>query len=113
MKPAPKPVAERYGMLTVLGYESPFGWRVRCDCGNEKHLNGNNLRSQQYVSCGCSRYQRHRALMKERHRKAKVIKNAHLQPLKHAKRGTPCWCCRNKTGTKDAVALCYVCRGAA
>lgn len=111
MNPGVKPVAARYGMLTVLRYDSPQGWRVRCDCGTEKYLNGNNLRSEQYRSCGCTRYQRHRELMQERHKKAKAVQNAHKVPLRHPKNGTACWCCRNRTGTSAAVALCYICRG--
>lgn len=106
-----KPVAARYGMLTVLGHERGAGWRVRCDCGNERHYDGGALRTETYMSCGCARYKRHRQLMQERWKRRLVTKNAHLKPLKHAKRGTPCWCCRNKTGSKDPVALCYICRG--
>ena len=109
MNPAVKPVASRYGMLTVLGYESPHGWRVRCDCGVEKHYNGNNLRSETYLSCGCARYRRHPQMMRERHAKAKAASTK--KPRRLPKHGTPCWCCRNKTGTNAPVALCYVCRG--
>ncbi len=111
MNPVVKPVASRYGMLTVLHHERGAGWRVRCDCGVERHYDGGALRSETYLSCGCARYKRHAAMMKERWRKAGVIKNAHLKPLRHATRGTPCWVCRNRTGTRAAVALCYVCRG--
>lgn len=111
MNPGVKPVAARYGMLTVLRYDSPQGWRVRCDCGNEKYLNGNNLRSETYHSCGCARYTKRRAPVRRRDTSSLVTKNAHLKPLRHATRGTPCWVCRNRTGARAAVALCYVCRG--
>jgi len=41
----------------------------------------------------------------------KQVQNAHKIPLTHADDGTACWCCRNKTGTRAAVALCYICEG--
>lgn len=111
MKPKPAPVDKRYGMLTVLRYDSPHGWRVRCDCGTEKYLNGNNLRSGTYNSCGCARYSRRRPSTRRRDPRAPVGINLHLIPLRHAKRGTRCWCCRNRTGSREAVALCYICKG--
>lgn len=101
-----KPVASQYGMLTVLNHERGLGWRVRCECGNERHFDGGALRSKTYLSCGCSRYTKRR-----REKSNPVQKNSHLKPLRHATRGTPCWVCRNRTGTRAAVALCYVCRG--
>lgn len=102
-----KPVASRYGMLTVLGHERGFGWRVRCDCGNERHYDGGALRTKTYMSCGCARYKRHAELMKARWVKATSAK----KPRRLPKHGTPCWCCRNKTGIDAPVALCYVCLG--
>ena len=112
MKPTPKPVESRYGMLTVLGHERGVGWRVRCDCGNERYFEGGHLRTGTYRSCGCARYSRHPELMKERWKTRRLAtKNAHLQPLRFPKSGTRCWCCRNRTGSKEQVALCYICKG--
>lgn len=107
MNPVVKPVASRYGMLTVLHHERGLGWRVRCDCGNERHYDGGALRSETYLSCGCARYKRHAAMMKERWAKKAQKK----KPRRLPKSGTPCWCCRNKTGTDLVIALCFVCKG--
>jgi len=111
-KQVPKPVAERYGKLTVLRFESPMGWRVRCDCGTEKHYNGNNLRSGTYVSCGCARYDKHRVMMRQRHEMAKAAQGIAQKPSSRMPTsGTRCWCCRAFTGKTEPVALCRVCEG--
>ena len=111
-KQVPKPVDARYGMLTVLRYDSPIGWLVRCDCGTEKHYGGHHLRSLQYSSCGCSRYKRHGELMRQRHQRAKAANaDSAAQTCQPAKSGTRCWCCRAFTGKTEPVALCRVCEG--
>lgn len=48
----------RYGRLTVLsckGFDKRGKtlWLCRCDCGNEKIVNGWSLRSGETKSCGC------------------------------------------------------------
>ena len=109
-KQVPKPVAKRYGKLTVLRYESPIGWLVRCDCGTEKHYGGHHLRSLEYNSCGCSRYKRHGELMRQRHERAKAAKGLAAKIKRRMPTtGTRCWCCRNFTGKTEPVALCKVC----
>ena len=49
----------RFGKLVVLSeYPARKGkaimWVCRCDCGNTKVINGNNLRSGKSTTCGCS-----------------------------------------------------------
>jgi hypothetical protein len=49
---------ERFGKLTVLGFDKPSTggdswWRVRCECGCEKLLRRTTL--ARAVSCGCVR----------------------------------------------------------
>lgn len=51
---------QRFGALTALRPVSAAdttdhrpGWLVRCDCGNEKIVNGSNLRRGMITSCGC------------------------------------------------------------
>lgn len=53
---------QKFGRLTVLervpSYIIPQGykkskWKCRCDCGNEKIILGNNLKSGHTKSCGC------------------------------------------------------------
>lgn len=51
---------ERFGRLTLLeqvGTElcGNARWRVRCDCGVEFEVAGNNLRNGHTRSCGCLR----------------------------------------------------------
>ena len=111
-KQTPKPVDARYGMLTVLRYESPIGWLVRCDCGTEKHYGGHHLRSLEYNSCGCARYKRHGKLMRERHEQARAAKGIVAKPARVLPTtGTRCWCCRAFTGKTEPVALCRTCEG--
>ena len=48
----------RFGMLLVLGPEKGPGrtlWRCRCDCGREKLIRPENLRSGATGSCGCAK----------------------------------------------------------
>jgi hypothetical protein len=48
----------RFGKLVVLRRDGSLAprvpaWRVRCDCGKEKLVNGSNLRRGDTRSCGC------------------------------------------------------------
>lgn len=43
----------RFGRLIVLGYANDKRWRVRCDCGSVKEVQGVSLRRGDIVSCGC------------------------------------------------------------
>lgn len=44
---------QKFGRLTVISYEGNRRWKVRCDCGREKVLDGYELRSGIVQSCGC------------------------------------------------------------
>lgn len=49
---------QKFGRLTVIKYvgkdKHHFAhWLCRCDCGNEKTINSNALRSGVTISCGC------------------------------------------------------------
>ena len=50
---------KRFGRWTVLGSTDKrtksrtIIWQCRCDCGNEKEVNGDTLRRNQSKSCGC------------------------------------------------------------
>lgn len=57
----------RFGRLTVLGFvgRSPTGvlmWSCRCDCGRERVVHANSLRSGHTSSCGCVRLDNVRSL---------------------------------------------------
>jgi hypothetical protein len=48
----------RFGRLTVLVLSGSTDhgarvWLVRCDCGNEKQVRGNSLKTGDVKSCGC------------------------------------------------------------
>jgi hypothetical protein len=47
----------RFGRWTVVSYAGRVGsnhqWLCRCDCGAEKSVQGNNLKSSKSRSCGC------------------------------------------------------------
>ena len=43
----------KFGRLTVLSYCGEKCWLVRCDCGTEKKMQGQAVRSGVVVSCGC------------------------------------------------------------
>ena len=50
---------QRFTYFVVLGFDhrNKFGkamWRVKCDCGNEKVVQGNALASGRSRSCGCA-----------------------------------------------------------
>ena len=51
-------VGQRFGRLIVIRFDGRDKWRksywlCRCDCGKEKIIGGNNLRSGNTKSCGC------------------------------------------------------------
>lgn len=47
----------RYGRLTVLGFayskNNTSYWYCKCDCGTEKVISGNLMKSKHIQSCGC------------------------------------------------------------
>lgn len=53
---------QKYGTLTVIRRgENKYGrtaWICKCDCGNECHVTGNDLRTKKIVSCGCQKIKR-------------------------------------------------------
>lgn len=60
---------KRVGILTVLGQADrwPY-WTVRCDCGVEKRVRGDHLRSGRTISCGCEHARRASARVSALHR---------------------------------------------
>ena len=51
-------IGQRFGRLTVIKREGKdkhnrATWLCKCDCGNEKVVNSNNLRNGSTTSCGC------------------------------------------------------------
>lgn len=80
---------QKFGRLTVIGPaprpksakdKSQF-WLVLCDCGNQKIVDGHNLRSGNTKSCGCSKIRRVRRI-KEAHQthgmsKTKLCRTLH------------------------------------
>ena len=60
-----------YGRLTVLGDDgtrtktSKVLWRCRCDCGNEVHILGSNLKRGATKSCGCLNSEKRRERFKD------------------------------------------------
>jgi hypothetical protein len=106
----PAPVAERYGMLKVLLFVPKKGWLCKCDCGVEKYIEGNPLRTFRHLSCGCNaKARRVRTPTNTLQMSKKQAKKALPRRTRHPAHGTRCWVCRNKTGTDEAVALCKVC----
>jgi len=52
-------VGKKYHRLTVISHNEEMSyprkpyWNCLCDCGNEKIVSGNNLKTGQVKSCGC------------------------------------------------------------
>lgn len=105
----PAPVAERYGMLKVLMFVPKKGWLVKCDCGVEKYVEGNPLRNNRHLSCGCNAKARQANTLRKTLSKKVKPPTVVLKPIKHATTGVRCWVCRNKTGIDAEVALCRIC----
>ena len=106
----PAPVAERYGMLKVLLFVPKKGWLCKCDCGNDKYVDGNHLRNFKYLSCGCdSKTRKMQSLRVTLRTQKKRQKIASYKRVRHHRTGTPCWVCRQRTGDTEAVALCKIC----
>jgi hypothetical protein len=49
---------QSFGLLTALHHVRSGDWLVRCECGTEKVVMGQNLRTGQVKSCGCLRGRR-------------------------------------------------------
>lgn len=68
-KPKSDLTGQRFGRLTVLGYEgSRKGrtlWRCRCDCGRETIVLRPNLISGATKSCGCLRADTRKELVRQ------------------------------------------------
>ena len=45
---------QTFGKLTALHHVRSGDWLVRCECGTEKVVMGQNLRTGQLKSCGCA-----------------------------------------------------------
>lgn len=61
-------VGRRFGRLTVVkeagrNQHGQVKWLCRCDCGNEKIVLADNLRSGSTKSCGCQRHNSHSTLI--------------------------------------------------
>jgi hypothetical protein len=54
-------IGKTFGKLTVISKsftkKSRIYWKCKCQCGNEKDIDGGHLRSGHTNSCGCSWYQ--------------------------------------------------------
>jgi hypothetical protein len=61
MRPSINLTGKQFGRLTVIGRASKKStqiyWDCKCECGNEKVVQGGHLRSGHTKSCGCSWYQ--------------------------------------------------------
>jgi hypothetical protein len=61
-------VGRRFGRLTVIkeagrNQRGQVRWLCRCDCGNEKIVLADNLRSGSTKSCGCQQHNNHSTLI--------------------------------------------------
>lgn len=45
---------QTFGLLTAVSHAGSGDWLVRCECGTEKVLMGQNLRTGKVRSCGCA-----------------------------------------------------------
>ena len=95
----------KYGLLTVL-YRTPntgdagnkIKWHCRCECGNEKDIDGGSLRSGTTKSCGCLQKEivskiNLKNLIGQRYGKLLVIK-----PTSERKNGYLVWACQCDCG---------------
>ncbi len=61
-------LGQRFGQLTVIGYDGRRGgkhyWRCRCDCGQQTVVCQSNLQSGHTKSCGCTQRQTYRDNMR-------------------------------------------------
>lgn len=52
-------IGERYGMLTIIGYDHKIRtrtyWKCLCDCGNTRVVAIDHLRRLETTDCGCTR----------------------------------------------------------
>lgn len=52
-------IGQKFGKLTVIGFERKqkpgrgWNWRVKCDCGREKIVSPNDVKTGKTRSCGC------------------------------------------------------------
>ena len=105
----------RFGQLVVLkrAENDKYGkaqWLCKCDCGNEKIINGASLRKGLTTSCGCNRIKK---LNERNNKKVKdetgkvygflTVIDRNLDP-KYSKDGRAMWNCVCECGNKHIVS---------
>ena len=90
----------RFGKLVAIepvenrGHGGAVYWRCKCDCGNEKVINGSNLRRGLTKSCGCLKIEVNR-------------KNGRKTGLANRKHFGCIYCGSDKHYAKGCCANCY------
>ena len=104
-------VGQKFGKLTAIkrveDYISPKGqhkaqWLCKCDCGNEKVVAGDRLKSGRVKSCGCLNNVMFEDLTGKRFGKLTVIKRAGNYIRPNGKK-VPRWLCRCDCGKETEV----------
>ena len=92
---------QRFGKLLVLYRSSKIGepikFMCKCDCGKEKEIRGNDLRSGKTTSCGCTRRQKAKQNKKDLVGK-KFGKLTVLQPTEERYNRSIIWRCKCDCG---------------
>lgn len=77
---------KRFGRLMVICRVDNRGkdlfWLCKCDCGNEKEIDGNNLESGNTTSCGCYFKEFMEKIWEDPEYIKKQIKSRHIKPNK-------------------------------
>jgi len=96
---------KRFGRLVVVERADDHRWSCRCDCGNEKTLPGDSLRSGQTRSCGCLRRETSgaRAANLAGLRTGKLVVIERDRSESKSKRGEAWWICRCDCGQTASV----------
>ena len=101
-------IDQKFGRLIVLKFShenkwnEPY-WFCRCDCGNEKIINGSKLRSGNTRSCGCYRRERISETVFKNLTNQKFGRWIVLEVSHKDKWGTYHWRCQCECGNKKTV----------
>lgn len=109
---------QRFGRLTVMYRvegKTPVVWHCKCDCGNEKDVRGNNLKSGNVKSCGCLKKEKCQQMGQNTLKDLTGKTFGYLTVLERADNrpgvSTAFWRCQCVCGNITEVAGCDLTRG--
>lgn len=113
MRKATDMTGQRYGQLTVIekAYlkNGHMFWKCKCDCGNEKIIDGSKLRDGTTKACGCLRGKGYKDLVGKRFGMLEVMEKVGTDNNSHVMYLCKCDCGNIKTMLSNHIQISKSC----